>query len=169
MQVKVLFGSKMLKLDNNRDEDWVIFIEEHPKGERQIGCKSIAFFKKFIDGFINGRTQPQDPYVSQHLFQLSGRFHDDENYPFKDFNILEHKGVWIKQLKGYMNHPKTEKLAFSRETLHKTFYHILYQYHMIVDNVHFISDETKVDVQKIHDYEMPSSYFYELRDKINSL
>jgi hypothetical protein len=40
---------------------------------------------------------------------------------------------------------------------------------MVLENAHFISDEAKVDVQKIHDLEMPSNYFYELRDKINRL
>jgi hypothetical protein len=40
---------------------------------------------------------------------------------------------------------------------------------MIKENTHQISDEAKINVQKIHDLEMPSSYFYELKDLINSL
>jgi hypothetical protein len=40
---------------------------------------------------------------------------------------------------------------------------------MIKENTHQISDEAKINVQKIHDLEMPSSYFYELRELINSL
>jgi hypothetical protein len=103
------------------------------------------------------------------MYQISVGFHDDENYPFKEFNILEHKEVWIKWLKAYMNAEDTETWATTKDVLPKQFYHILYQYYMITENVHFISDEAKVDVQKIHDLEMPSSYFYELRDKINSL
>lgn len=170
MEIKVLFGSKMLKLDNNRDEDWVTFIEKHPRGEeRKQGYKSIEFFKGFIKYFIEGNNRPDDFYKSCALYELSAGFHDEENYPFKDFNIFDYKQIWINQLKGYMNHPKTEELALGRDTLQKTFYHILYQYNMIVENTHFISEEAKVDVQKIHDFEMPSNYFYELRNKINSL
>lgn len=170
-EINTLLGSKMLKLNNCRDEDWVIFIEKHPKGEeRNRKHRSIEFFRNFINHFITGKDNtPTDVYKSCFIYQLSKGFHDDENYPFKDFNILEHKTVWIEQLKGYMNCLNTEQLALSSEVLYKTFYHILYQYNMMLENTHFISDEAKVDVQKIHDYEMPSSYFYELRDMINSL
>lgn len=170
MELKYLLGSKLLQLNNPRDEDWVTFIPEHPEGERKRGCRSIKFFNIILNHFIEGKNQPTDFYKSCFLYQTSnGFFEGDENYPFEYFNILEHKEVWIEQLKGYMNHLETEELALKRDTLYKTFYHILYQYHMIVEDTHWISDEAKVDVQKIHDYEMPSSYFYELRDKINSL
>jgi hypothetical protein len=40
---------------------------------------------------------------------------------------------------------------------------------MITEDVHFISEAAMVDVQKIHDLEMPASYFYELKEMINSL
>jgi hypothetical protein len=40
---------------------------------------------------------------------------------------------------------------------------------MIKENTHWISEPAKELVQKIHDLEMPSSYFYELKDLINSL
>lgn len=170
MELKFLFGSKMLQLNNCRDEDWQTFIAEHPKGqERQKGVRSIKFFNMFINHFIEGKNLPDNFYKSCFLYQVSSGFHEEENYPFKEFNILEHKKVWIEQLKGYMNLPETEEKAFSKNTLAKTFYHILYQYHMILENAHFISDEAKVDVQRIHDLEMPSNYFYDLRDKINSL
>jgi hypothetical protein len=53
--------------------------------------------------------------------------------------------------------------------LPKQFYQLLYQYYMIKENTHWISEEAKAEVQKIHDLEMPSSYFEELRALINSL
>jgi hypothetical protein len=110
-----------------------------------------------------------DIFKALFLFQLSAPFINDTDYPFNDFNIMEHKEVWVKWLKAYMNDETTEQRANKTDILPKTFYHILYQYNMITENVHFISDEAKVDVQKIHDLEMPSSYFYKLRDLINSL
>lgn len=169
MEHKYLFGSKMLKLNNCRDEDWLVFVNEHSPEARQRGHRRIPFYNTIIKHFVEGKGHSNNFYQSCYLFQLSNGFFDDENYPFKDFNILEHKKVWIEQLKGYMNHADTEQLALNGEVLHKTFYHILYQYNMIVENTHFISEEAKVDVQKIHDYAMPSSYFYKLRELINSL
>ena len=160
----------MLKLNNCRDEDWLTFVEQHNPEGRQKGHRSIPFYKKFTQFFIDGKTQPNDLYATCFMYQTSkGFFEGDENYPFKDFNILEHKEVWIKQLKGYMNYPDTEQFALKGDVLPKTFYHILYQYYMITENVHFISEEAKVDVQKIHDFEMPKEYFYTLKDMINSL
>ena len=169
MEHKYLFGSKMLKLNNNRDEDWLTFTSENAKTANEMGCKSIPFYKMVVNFFTRGNDIHPDTFSALFLFQLSAPFINDADYPFKDFNILEHKEVWVKWLKAYMNDEKTEQWANKTDILPKQFYHILYQYHMITENVHFISDEAKVDVQKIHDLEMPSSYFYELRDKINSL
>ena len=75
----------------------------------------------------------------------------------------------MQWLKAFINSPAAEKLAKKNEILSKPFYHILYQYYMIIENAHWISDEAKANVQKIHDLEVPSSYFYELRDLINNL
>lgn len=169
MEIKCLFGSKMLKLKNNRDEDWITFVEKHnPKG-RERGHKRMSFYQDMIDYYVNGKTHSDSLYNSCYIYQLSSGFHNDETYPFKDFNLLEHKAVWIEQLKGYMNLPKTEEDALKGDILPKIFYHILYQYHMLLENTHWISEEAKTDVQKIHDLEMPSSYFYELRDLISGL
>lgn len=172
MKYKYLFGSKMLKLNNPRDEDWLTFVDVprgtklEDNGEHQ---HRLEFEKRRIKSFIEGRNMPTDSYKALIFYQLSGGFQDDANYVFNDFNILEHKEVWIAHLKNYINLPETEQFAFTFDNLHKKFYHILYQYYMITENVHFISDEAKVNVQKIHDLEMPSAYFYELRDLINSL
>lgn len=159
----------MLKLNNNRDEDWLTFTDENAKTANEMRCKSIPFYKVIIKHFVEGRNVEADIFKALFLFQLSAPFINDTDYPFNDFNIMEHKEVWVKWLKAYMNAEKTEQWANKTDILPKQFYHILYQYHMITENVHFISDKAKVDVQKIHDFEMPSSYFYELRDKINSL
>lgn len=169
MKHKYLYGSKMLKLNNNRDEDWLTFTEENAKTAREMGCMSIPFYKTLINHFIGGNYIDVDPFKALFLFQLSAPFINENNYPFNDFNILEHKDVWVRWLKAYVNAEDTEEWATTKDVLPKQFYHALYQYHMIIEDTHFISDEAKVDVQKIHDYEMPSSYFYELRDKINSL
>ena len=112
---------------------------------------------------------PTDSYKALIFYQLSGGFQEDANYIFKDFNILEHKEVWIAHLKNYMNLPETEQFAFSFDKLHKKFYHILYQYYMITEDTHFISEAAKAEVQKIHDFEEPKEKFFGLKDLINSL
>ena len=169
MKNKYLFGSKMLKMSNPRDEDYIEFVTGPGKNIQDRTQRSIPFYKKMINLFILGQTDENDMYNACFLYQNSAPFFNDENYPFNFFNILEHKRVWIEQLKAYMNSERAEKGATKTDILPKQLYHILYQYHMIKENTHWISDEARVDVQKIHDREMPSSYFYELRDKINSL
>lgn len=159
----------MLKLENPRDEDWFTVVDA-PRGTK-IGRyeKRIEFESHIINSFTAGRNSATDLYKALWLYQISKEFHDDINYPFNDFSILEHKKVWIEQLQNYMNLEATEQLAIKADILPKRFYHILYQYNMILENTVWISDAARVNVQKIHDLEMPSSYFYELRNLINSL
>lgn len=172
MDYKYLFGSKMLKLNNPRDEDWITFVDV-PKGtpvDNQAGHQHrLEFEQRRVKTFIEGKNMPTDSYKALIFYQLSCGFQDDSNYPFNDFNILEHKEVWAEHLKNYINLDTTEQFAFTFDNLHKKFYHLLYQYYMITENVHFISAEAKAEVQKIHDLEVPSSYFYELRKLINAL
>lgn len=169
MNNKYLFGSKMLKLDNNRDEDWLTFVNTKPTLDMEKGYRSISFFKTIISNFVSGRNVPSDVHKACYFYQLSREFQNDADYPFNDFSVLEHKAVWIEHLKNYMNLDSTEQNAIKSDILPKKFYHILYQYNMIIEDTVWISDEAKVNVQKIHDLEMPSSYFYELKGLINSL
>ena len=67
-----------------------------------------------------------------------------------------------------MNTYDTNVLAHASH-LPKQFYHLVYQYYMLQENTHYISAQGFSIVQKIHDFEMPASYFYELRDLINAL
>ena len=169
MEHKYLFGSKMLQLNNARDEDWLAFVNQRGATIKDKNSRSIPFYKTIIKHFTMGSNVSADSFKASFLFQLSAPFINDENYPFNDFNILEHKEVWKQWLKAYMNDETTEQWANKTDILPKQFYHILYQYNMIIENVHFISNEAKVNVQKIHDLEMPSSYFTELKHLVNSL
>lgn len=168
---KYLFGSKMLKLDNPRDEDWIAFVDT-PRNEpldKDEHQHRINFEMRRIRSFIQGQNEPTDSYKALIFYQLSSGFQEDPDYIFGFFDILKHKKVWADHLKNYMSLESTEKFAHTYDNLHKKFYHILYQYYMITEDTHFISDEAKAKVQKIHDLEMPNSYFYELRELINSL
>lgn len=168
MEHKVLFGSRMLKLNNCRDEDWYIFSDRMGKELRSSEYKSISTYTRMLKSFTEGKNNSVNVFKALTIYQHSAPFFD-ESYPLKHFNIMEHKRVWIEQLKGFVNLESTEKWSQTAETLPKQFYHLLYQYYMITENAHWISDEAKAEVQKIHDLEMPSSYFYELRNLINSL
>lgn len=169
MEIKYLFGSKMLRLNNCRDEDWVTFTDTPNGTPSPPNFHRITFEKFRIKTFVEGRNSPSDSGKAWVLYQLSREFQNDADYPFNDFSILEHKPVWIEHLKNYMNLDSTEQNAIKRDILPKKFYHLLYQYNMIIEDTVWISDEARVNVQKIHDLEMPSSYFYELRDLINGL
>lgn len=169
MENKYLFGSKLLKINNPRDEDWLIFVNEKASKVKEKNHRSIPFYNRMITRFTEGKNNVDNGFKALYLYQLSAPFINDANYPFNHFNIFEHKQVWIAQLKGYINREKTEQAAIKTELLPKQFYHLLYQYYMLTEDVHFISAEAKAKVQKIHDLEMTSSYFYELRELINDL
>ena len=165
----ILLGSKMLRLNNARDEDWLEFVDKKQSEITEI-CKqrSIPAFRNILARFCEGKYSryKATPQIICTLYQLSRGFHN-EDYLFGEFDIFEHKPEWIACLKRYVN--ENEEYAIKSDILPKDFYHILYQHHMIVEGEHWISDAAKVNVQKIHDLEMPSSYFYSLRDLINSL
>lgn len=167
----ILLGSKMLKLNNPRDEDWLEFVDLRQSQITNI-CKqrSIPSFRRSLERFAKGKYSSCSctPLIICTLYQLTREFHDEE-YPFGDFSIFENKQEWIACLKRYINATEIEEYALKGEILPKRFYHLLYQYYMITEDTHWISDEAKINVQKIHDLEMPSSYFYELRELINSL
>lgn len=172
MKYKYLFGSKMLKLDNARDEDWLTFVDA-PRGTKLENNGEhqhrLEFEKRRIQSFIEGKNMPTDSYKALIFYQLSAGFQEDESYIFNDFNILEHKKVWAQHLKNYINLPSTEEFAMSFDNLHKKFYHLLYQYYMITEDKHFISPEAKAQVQKIHDLEVPNTEFFGLKALINSI
>lgn len=168
-EYKYLVGSKLLKLTNNRDEDWIVFTTEKSSVAQKTSSHSISFYQTLINHFTGNRKTKADPFKALYLYQLSNGFITDENYPFKDFNVLEHKAAWKSWLKAYVDSKATEAWAVRTEMLPKQFYQLLYQYYMIKENTHWISEEAKAEVQKIHDLEMPSSYFEELRALINSL
>lgn len=166
---KFLFGSKMLKLNNPRDEDILEFVDV-PRGTTlNQNQRRVEFSQAIIKTFKEGKNEKTDAYKALFLYQLSNGFHPESNYPMKDFNILDYKDIWAKHLKNYMNLETTILSGTKRDHLSKRFYHILYQYFMIKENTHWISEEGKALVQQIHDYDMPVSYFYELKEMINSL
>lgn len=168
MEYKCLFGSKCLGLCNCSDEDWAIITDKSVKYIDGIVTINYPFYSRIVQNFIKGRNAEGDAYKALFLYQLSKGFHSELEYPF-DFNILKHKENWVKCLKSYINLPRVEQEAMSKDILTKKFYHLLFQYYMITENAHIISEEAKVNVQKIKDLDMPSSYFYELRDLINNL
>lgn len=169
MKHKFLFGSKMLKLDNCRDEDWLTFVNQRGATIKENDYRSISCYKTMLNHFITGDMPAKDSFKALYLYQLSSPFIDKEDYPFSYFNIFNYKRVWVEHLKKYINLESTETWATKADNLPKQFYHLLYQYNMIIEDTHWISDSAKAEVQKIHDLEMPSSYFYELRDLINGL
>lgn len=168
MEYKCLYGSKLLKLDNCSDEDWVIWVDNSRKYVNGMATRNYPFYNRLVGSFTKGRNADGDPYKALFLYQMSKGFHDDPNYPF-DFNVLEYKPILAKCLQTYINKPTVEQEAVKTANLSKKFYHLLYQYYMITEEVHFISAEAKAQVQKIHDLEMPSSFFHELRELINGL
>lgn len=167
-----LFGSKLLKLNNCHDEDWLTFVDEPGHVALSTpGARSTPFYKRALERFIQekGNWRASSLSVLWQYQLSSGFFENETEYPFNDFNILNYKRQWINMLQTWMNSDITENKIKDILVLPKEFYHILYQYYMIVENTHWITEVSKEEVQKIHDLQVPATYFYELRDLINSL
>lgn len=164
-----LFGSQLLKLDNCRDEDWCEYADVAQTAEVSSNSpRSIQATKDFLENFKRGAVPAGDNYSTLMVYQFSDYWHKEE-YPFAGFNIFEHQKEWIRHLKGFMNDENIERNALKKEKLQKEFYHIVYQYYMIKEQQFDISKEGRLLVQKIHDLEMPSLFFYELKKQINQL
>lgn len=157
---KYLIGSKLLLLDNCRDEDWITLSE---------GSKKLRIHEKMIENFMKGKNYPGDSYKGRVLYQLSNGFYaDSAEAPFPHFNILEHKENWIQCIKSRFAFYDIDTIA-QLEILPKYFYHFIYQYYMIKENTHYISEEGKSIVQKVHDLEKPGYFIYIINDMIKEL
>lgn len=145
----------MLKLKNCKDIDY-------------IPNSKIPSITAILNEYTQGNNHPLDAYKTLYLYQLSNGFHNEESYDFKDFNIFNYKTIWIQQLQNHFAILNLQQIA-QLQVLPKFFYHYLYQYYMIIENTHYISNGAKEPVQKIHDLQMPGEYVYELSNLIYSL
>ena len=160
MKYSCLVGSKLLDLNNPSDTDILVIADR--------GLNST--FRTYNGRLLNFAHHPrysQDLFVGQYIYQYSQGFHPDEEYPFKWFNIFDHKERWLASLKNSLD---KQMLSLNLdEALPKHFYHYLYQYYMIVENTHRISAEALAEVQKIHDLQVKGDYVYHLKELIDSL
>ena len=115
MNNKFLFGSKMLRLNNCRDEDWIIFsndmVEQY---DHKSPCHhiNIQHEKKIIDNFKTNNIISNSVYQALFLYQMSEGFHCNEsNFPIK-FNILQHKApVLLKSVQSAAFYKSFQSLA----------------------------------------------------------
>ena len=145
----------MLNLSNCRDKDHLV-------------TANMSRLPGYIKLFTAGHINPADSYRPTYLYQLSNKYHLESDYPFSDFDIFDYKDVWINCLKSYINNLNIIYIS-KLKTLPKHYYHFVYQYYMIKENQHYISEEAKAEVQKIHDLEVPGSYIYKIKELIDSL
>lgn len=164
----ILIGSKCLKIPNARDVDTltVNLISTRSNPGEYIAKKHLD---ENISMFCKCTADTYNPFSACVLYMLSNGFHESElNYPFRYFNLLNHPDAILHSIQTYLNNYNVVELE-KNSYLPKQFYHIVYQYYMILENTHWISDEGREIVQKIHDFQMPASYFYELKDLVNNL
>ena len=168
-----LFGSRLLKLDNCRDYDYVHFDTDEVvriEGEHHINHNSYhveSVFRNIRDS--KTKLLSNNFIIINYFYQFSKCFHPEPDYPLQ-CDIRNIKEGWITLLKRHINDSEAEKrYTENTDILRKNFYHIAYQYFMIVDNAIYLEGEHKQIVQKIHDKEMPVAYFQELKQLINAL
>ena len=168
-----LVGSRLLMLDNCRDTDYIYF--DGIKQSSGNNCCYIKMNLPHVELILSQMGNPAKTLrsfnfpVCNYYYQFSSCFQPDD-FPIK-WDIRDNKEAWKTLLKQHISNQKAvDKYINPSEGLcKKPLYNIAYQYFMIVDDAVWLSGEHKQIVQKIHDLEMPSDYFYELKEKILAL
>jgi hypothetical protein len=171
MNKTYLVGSKLLRLDNCGDTDYVYFdkgLDFSPAPNYhyiQYSAKELDFILKLFKSRPNNCLD----FIS-YLFQFSSCFHPESDYPVT-WNVFEDKKAWVKALNVLM----TDKGSYEKfidadaGVLKKEFYNVAYQYYMIIESSPWLSKHNLDIVQKIHDRKMDINYFNFLKKKIAEL
>lgn len=168
-----LVGSRLLRMDNCGDTDYCYFSKirlpkEYKVHKIPMVAKLMQNFPKYLK-YRNAKGSTSTMSVSNYYYQYSKCFHPEEDWPIT-WDIRDYKEDWIKMLKNHINSEEAITQYIKGKTfIDKKFYNIAYQYFMIRDNTVYLEGESKQIVQKIHDRQMPISYFYEMRELINAL
>lgn len=165
---KYSVGSHLIGLNNTRDKDVVVVIEDCSYNENE----DIHYLlKDYLDKLMNFEI-PFSPNVV-HRYLITYQYDKDiigQDFPY-EYHILDHRDKYIELLKYIVD---TSAIGFDRTIyrnnfINKIMYHVAYLTFVIKNNSVVLTEEQKSIVQKIHDRQMPVEYLDELESIIRSL
>jgi len=177
---KYQLGSKLLNLDNTRDNDFVILVD----GDRDTNYRSkedgdcFCMSKAYLDKFIN--FEEEFDYKTIAIYIVLYQYDKDiigQNFPI-EYHILDRKNDFIRLLKFIRENKllnlDTEIKISTKENrkfyiCSKIQYHIVYNLFIIKNNSVNLTAEQKAIIQKIHDRQMPAEYINTIIQEIDAL
>lgn len=167
--IKYLVGSKLYKLENTQDTDYIIILEEVPTG---------LYKQPILEDWI-WRTLDQlrdrlsfKEYTVETLtnFQFD-REMIDARFPI-EYHILDYRENLIAMLKYIVDNQAFNfdmSIQSGDHCCTKMIYYIAYNVFILQNNSVHITPEQKAIIQRIHDRQMPISYINELAAMIAEL
>ena len=181
--MRYLLGSKILKLDNSRDHDYIVVSEGEEyrrewleNGEDilyigEITLKNKLEFKD-IDSLISNNT----PSNRQLLNRMLYNYQYDKDIMPEEFCITYTLLDYREELTKLLKHIKEKKLfnfnkriKINNQFCSKIVYHIAYNIFILQNNSPILTQEQKEIIQKIHDFKMPVEYVDVLNEMIDNL
>lgn len=153
-------GSTILKLENVGDIDVVSFTDStyEPidviKGKSNYHVLHVSCAqRKHAYKYLYKKSKFMSEQMALYLYQYSNELHPESNVRL--FSLLECKEQWKEALFCFV---KTLP-ELTESTIPKKYYNIVYQYYIIQNNSFNLREEQMENVQKIHDSEMPTSFW----------
>ena len=171
-----LVGSKLLKINNNRDVDYLNLVKSATTEELKLRKENGAEIHTRTEEMERRTLNFELPFTYQAIHWYIVTYQLDKSIIGQDFpikhSVLEKRDKYIEMLNWIvdnqaLNFKKNEWL--NRGNCSKIIYHIEYIVFILENNSTVLTDEQKVIVQKIHDTQMPQDYLDELAERIRNL
>lgn len=176
MEKKYLIGSKLLGLQNNKDLDYLVIVDDDDEraGTRYSdNGEDVFYISKSVQDKTMSFALPFDQNTARRYIKSYALDADiiGQDFPLI-YHILDKRGKYIELLNYIVdnracNFIHTDK--FNGGNCSKLIYHVAYLTFIIENNSVDLTDEQKAIVQQIHDLKMPYTYLQTLEDKIRSL
>ena len=163
---KFLVGSKLVGLDNAKDNDIVVLNDED--GRTDIHYITEASLNERMTFKLPQNARAALTYMYNYQYDIDIIKQD---FPYV-YHILDMRNKYIEVLNWIVDN---QALGFNRRVdynnghLAKHMYHVAYTTFIMLNNSVELTSEQKDIVQKIHDKQMPRGYLDELENIIRAL
>lgn len=165
-------GSKLLNLNNTKDNDILIISTEHDYKRVKVNGKDCVYrseehIKKHI--FFENEI-----YNSFRIMLLNYQLDQDiigQNFPI-EYHILDHREKVIELLNHIVDNKLLNcdpRITNDKGCCSKLLYHIVYNIFILQNNSIVLSEEQQTIIQTIHDGLMPISYIDDIQIMLKEL
>ena len=164
---KYQVGSKLLGLENNKDNDFVVICEDIVITRRIVENGEEIFYKTREELINTLNFNSPNNYNTLYNYQYD-RDIIGKDFPV-DYHILEHKNKLVIYLQKIVDNRLfnfNKLVTCNGGNCSPKIYHIAYNAFILKNNSPIITEGQKEIIQKIHDAKMPISYLDDLEKMI---